>query len=871
MGWGTLRRAAMLAAWTACAARAAVAQETGAETCTCRDASFAWRGCADGDCDEAGWTGCEGATPDDTYVIGPGCHVRVGPGDDVLLAPDAAAPVVVQAGGSLTVGGPVEWRVGPRGLVGEPGSSVAFSGCYRRRGSNGPDCAPALGPDALFTVGEVVPCRDLDCSDDPEIVRLVYEPEVQSSAIAGLLARIDATRDALCFWQDDRSNAAVGADAGYCYAITGVGEAARSQWIDFDIRQVWRAKSDQAGYPLERREVHEATLLGDHAGGARTLRFRETDVVVGRTDQMGRWVRCGGEQRAYLVATVRDDPGGDALVLADDRGLEHGFPDATRCHVDWGWAAGDKAFVMAPVHVTSATNRSDEGFVLLQGAASLGGVVIDGLGGDGLRGALQLRGADMTRFEHVWVTDPLVTDTEAVLVDDVPCGRGVFHLSVTGGPPDAADDKNYGLAWFGGSACNYSLTHLYTRFVGDDSFVLESTGAAPVGAIHWRHVQAGPASRPGDSGQFLDFGFPNPTDVVGSGGICTACTSQDGFGPLVSPSSGTGEMSGIVWVGAFNGGLHGDGTESDRPDYRYRRLAVVGSAPDPSIERGIGAIAGLNTEDFYVRDVEDPRPDPNRLCTANPYGTFARRLARGIFANVALGGVPCEVGGGDAELSDLYFLDVTRSDAGGAIVETRSAAPGARLARLTMAFANPPAGVWSGVRVTTEAAPSTVLDGLLLTGVRGPGARAMSLGSAANAQAVAWGAPSCFWDNDVDEEPAVLDAYGVAPIRGVAPGWVDASASRYDLAPDSPLRAAGCGAGTAGIRDADWAHRKLKLRPLYMGPPPAACGLAGPELLALVLACRIRRLSLRRRRDQASGAARPGRTDSARTPRNSPV
>ena len=686
----------------------------------------------------------------------------------------------------------------------------------------------------------MLPCRDLDCSDDADTVRLLYPPDRLTADISDLIARIDVGRDALCFWQDG-GTPYVGADAGYCYAIRGTGEEAGGRWLDFDIRQVWRAQSDQAGYPLERREVHQATLEGEHAAGARTLRFRESDVVVGRTDQMGRWVRCGGEQRAYLIATVRDDPQGDALVLADDRGLEQGQPAGTRCHVDWGWAAGDAAFVMAPVHVTSATNRRDEGYLSLQGQASIGALVVDGLGGDGDRGALQLRGADLTRFEHVWVTDPLVTDTAAVWLEDLPCDRGVFHLTVTGGPPSAADDKNYALAWFGGATCSYSLTDLYTRFVGDDNFVLESTGASPVGEIRWNRVQAGPASRPGDSGQFLDFGFPNPTNVIGSDGICTACTSQDGWGPLISPSSGIGEQSHIVWVGAFNGGLHGNGTESDRPNFHYTHVAVIGSAPDPENERGGGAIAGLNTEDFYVRDIEDPRADSNQLCTANQWGTFTHRLDRGIFARVALGGAPCELGG-DVALSNLYFLDVTRTGFAGAIVETTGTLANARLSKLTLAASAVPPVPQGGVRIAAGTAPGVLLDGLLLAGFRGWSYPAMLVGSAMAAQAITWGAPSCFWENGVDEAPETLAAYGVPPVQGVDPRFVDPASSRFDLAPDSPMPALGCGARGAGIQRRDWAHRKLKLQPMYLGPRQRACGLFGVELFGIVLAREARRL-----------------------------
>src|SRR4029077_19653820 len=109
-------------------------------------------------------------------------------------------------------------------------------------------------------------------------------------------------------------------------------------------------QSDQAGYPLVRRNVIETTLKGAHMRWSRTFHFVETSAIGSRVDQMGRWLRCGESQRAYLIASVTDDAAGDSVLLADAAGIFDDLPDGTRCHIDWGWAAGDVAFVMAPVH-----------------------------------------------------------------------------------------------------------------------------------------------------------------------------------------------------------------------------------------------------------------------------------------------------------------------------------------------------------------------------------------------------------------------------------------------------------------------------------------------------------------------------------------
>jgi hypothetical protein len=121
----------------------------------------------------------------------------------------------------------------------------------------------------------------------------------------------------------------------------------------------------------------------------------------------------------------------------------------------------------------------------------------------------------------------------------------------------------------------------------------------------------------------------------------------------------------------------------------------------------------------------------------------------------------------------------------------------------------------------------------------------MQVGSVENAQAIAWAAPTCFWDNDVDDAGAVLAAYGTPPIRDQDPLFVDPSALRFDLQPASFARAAGCGARRAGITRTNWAHRKTKLVPMVLEPPPAVCGLSGLEALPLLAWLLARRAAIR--------------------------
>jgi len=828
----------------------AVSQAAAGESCSCANESFAWQGCAAGACDAAGWQGCT-ASPDDSFEIRAGCQVTVAPGDDVLLTQDAGADVKVADGGRLTLAGPVEFRVGPSGMTSDPGSSVEFGGCYRRFAGGGPACAPALDAAGLFQIGQIIPCRDGDCTDDAHLVRIAWPddgslPRGTLAAVDAFLNGLDVARDVLCFWQasEDRY---VGADAGYCYKVAARGTDPGTRFLDFDVRQTWNAQSDQAGYPLARRNVIETKLKGDHTVGSRTLHFVDTAPIQTRTDQMGRWIRCGGSQRAYLIASVTDDAAGDAVLLADQNGIGSELADGTRCHIDWGWAVGDHAFVMAPVHVTSSVNQVDAASLDLGGAVDWNGVVIDGLGGTGDRGGVQIRGGPMSRFSHVWVTDPLSSDNEAIFFDRLPCGTSVYHLTITGGPADPNADKNYGLAWFGGATCTYQLFHYYVRHRGDDNFMTRSDGADPTGKIVWRWMQAGPSSAPGDSGQFLDFGTGNVTDVDGQDGLCTACTSQDGFGSLIIPSgSGSGLMRNLLWVGVFNGGVNGGAIELANPKFRLENLGVIGSAVDPNQPRGVGPLAGLDTDGFYVRDVVDPRqPFPMQLCNANPYGNFVRRLSHGVFLNVSLGGAPCEVGK-DARLEDVYFLDIARSDAGGPLIEVRDTASDVQLRRVTIGFRSEATGLTRGLSIWPWLASGALtLDGPLLTGFRGAGVQAMSIGTPANAAQIAWQHPTGFANNDADDTDEALAAYGVPPLRNVDPLFLAPEHLRFDLAAESPALGAGCGAGAAGIKTLDWAHRKTKLIPIYIGQQ--ACGLGAEIPLALLGVTGLRRLRGRMR------------------------
>jgi hypothetical protein len=832
------------------------------ETCRCSGVSFDWAGCdTNATCDAGAWTDCV-PSPDDGYWIGSGCSVRVDQ-HDVLLAQGPAERLTIASGGSLTVRGPSELRLGEGGLSANLGSRVDLGGCFRRFTSEGEDCSLELDDAALFPIGRVLPCRDGDCAGDAHVVRLDWSGATGTLAagVDSLLARTEPGRDALCFWQTSEAGV-VGADAGYCYAIGAVGRSSGERFLEFDVRQVWATESDQAGAPLTSRVVTQATFAEAAPAGTRRLRFADGSLVDGTNAPIGRYLRCGDGTHPHLIASGEDLPDGDRLLLADPRGLAAPVAAGEVCHLDWGWTEWDAAFVMAPVHVTAATPTTGLTQLRLDGTTSLRAVAIDGIGGNGTYGpgsGVRIRYGPLEALEHVWVVDPLVMDTAAVLIDDVACGASIRHLVVTGGPPEAEHDQNYGLAWFGGPTCAYRVEHLYTRWMGDDNFVLESTGADPVGAIELRWVHAGPSSVPGDSGQLFDFGAPNPTTVSVRDAFCTGCTSPDGYGSLVAPASGPGLVEDLLWVGVRNGGLQFGDAASDNPSFAFRRFGIVGSAVDAANERGSGPLAGVVGEDFYVRDVSDPRPTSPQLCTGSPYGARTRHLARGVFLDVELGAIPCEPA--IASLQDLYFVDVRHGGSGYAVVSVPRWSTQATLSRVTMAFRETSGALdFAFASAWPEPAPAITIDGLLISGFRGPSAiQAMVFGSAANAAAATWGAPSCFHDVVRVDSTASLAAYGTVPIVGVDPDFVDADGDRFDLSASSALADVGCGAREGGVSVANWAHRKAKIAPTYIGESVPSCGLGFEAGIALVAIERLLSRGSRAASRRARGCPRGAR------------
>jgi len=317
----------------------------------------------------------------------------------------------------------------------------------------------------------------------------------------------------------------------------------------------------------------------------------------------------------------------------------------------------------------------------------------------------------------------------------------------------------------------------------------------------------------------------------------------------VNPSLGGGTIARLLWVGALNGGALGwsEGAATHLVDF-----GLIGAAVDATDFRGHHPLAGIDTDRFYVRDVSDPRSTSSQLCGTPEQPV--EHLRRGIFWNVQTGSVPCVVDGA-AQLSDVAFVDVAKARDPGPLLEVLGTADGAGLARLTMAFRAPLLGLTHGIEIRDGA--RAAVDGPLLTGFTAPPATTAMHVGAEEAGLLTWGAPTCFFDDAADDDETVIAAYGTTPLRGIDPLFESPSEGRYDFLATSPALAAGCGARVAGVRIDNWAHRKAKLRPLFLTLRPTPCGISAE--LVFVLAPLLRAFSRGSR--AASRRARGSRAD----------
>jgi hypothetical protein len=122
-----------------------------------------------------------------------------------------------------------------------------------------------------------------------------------------------------------------------------------------------------------------------------------------------------------------------------------------------------------------------------------------------------------------------------------------------------------------------------------------------------------------------------------------------------------------------------------------------------------------------------------------------------------------------------------------------------------------------------------VLDGILVDGWKGPIADEAWNASSAVMTTATFGGGPCFHDNVSDGPSSVLLNLPPTAVRGVAPGFVDPAAGRFDTAPGSPAQNAGCGveggARAPGVRGLPWAWRISRVSSERMAADPDGDGV----------------------------------------------
>ncbi len=758
------------------------------------------------DAGTAQWS-CGAPTAADSFRIPDGVSVTLV--DDVVQ--DGATPshLVVEPGGALSAAvdgstGSIDLTLGAWGLLCR--GDCSFTGGYRSF-----DASPArlLPPsalaDAVWRVGELVPCRDGDCTSDAHVMRIRYPEHPKTRAS---LAAVEPGRDVVCFWDPDPGDVRASPESNQCYEVVAtaapVGGPAS---LDLDVRQGDR---NQHGYPLARRRLREVELAAPLGVGERWLTLTPASIGPGLGGRfVGRWLRFpdgsgAAEPVAQKILRVVEGGGSneDRIQLGDWRGAAAARPAGARAWIGYGFRSGDPMLVMAPVRVGSATAASQDSSVSFEGVADLTAVVFDDV---------RFVGASGTDFalRQYWIQDATNLGGSALYVHDTT-GAVIERGCHTGGDETAQGDRTHTLFTPGNT--DLTVSDVSVRYHGDDAI---SMGAATAQGT-MRRVHVAMRSERALTCNCLSAEEGHPHRLVLEDFVCDDATDQNANFQMVIGPGGAASLDGaLVWGG--RGGTVNGVTPSR---LTVRDLLVMG------LDTAAGqAFLPQDTERFVIRDVAHPLPNGPGFCVVDPGSTWSFR--DGLVLDSLLGNESfCRIASGSSGvLENVALVNVDSShplcggggtpSCGAVVVEDPA---GVDVRDVTLAWQD---GVQTslshGLRVL-GAVPSVgdlVLDGLLVHGLHGSGANpALATVDAATIfDPFVPGSPvdgPCLFSNDVDGN-ADFEAHAPASTtRGLDPGFVDLAAHRVDTAPGSAADAAGCGVrrgvDAPGIRGYHWMH-----------------------------------------------------------------
>jgi len=787
------------------AARAAVCVSTG---------SFAWTGVG------AGQWSCGPGTADDSYRIAAG-HV-VSLEADVLLSDAPGAGLRVLDGGTLDTSaspGAVLLRLGPGGLVCDPGSICRLLGHYRELRSAAASLHADLASAGHWRLDEIVPCpggagpggAQPDCDGtavppgSPSQLRLRWPAPAAPGGpgpalpLDDALAALEPGRDVLCFSSPVPGPVWLGADTNHCYEIASVRSASAPYAIDLDVRQ---GTLDQHGYPLARRELAQTVVASAAGPGARELELASgtlPDVAPGRQAWVGRWLRlaegpgpcpssgaqpCHAAPTAFKISRSHDGgAGADRVEIGDPRGLPTAVPVGATAWIDYGWAAGDRFFVLAPLRIRGA--GSDElAFprVELLGEAEVRAAVFARVRG------VEVEGSGLALWQDVWLQDCVAEGSRCLGITDAEEIR-FGRTQITGGSAlGPVQDRTHSVVL--DDTSEVTLEDLAIRHHGDDcvSFPPGTDG------VTIRRLRCAFASDNAESVNLVGGNGNALADLLVEDGLCDDCTGVDPV--FAGMSLTTGSVEGVLAWGTAGAAGGGDAVP-------VRNFGMVGGVHDSG-----GALLPPDVDGFSVRDLE--RTAGNGLIS-NGAVLSARN---GVVSRVTVASTVGLTVPQDGVLENLALLDLSTTAActGSCRLMLHGNFVDTTLRRVVVAHSpGVSAGFDLGFRSSASSGDGLVLDGVQMAGWQGPLADHAWLIPSAIMPEIDFGAGPCFHGNASDGPSGTVANLPPTAVQGVPAQFVDPVAGRFDVVPGSPAQLAGCGvasgADAPGIRGLPWAWR----------------------------------------------------------------
>jgi hypothetical protein len=793
-----------------------------------------------------GATSCAALDGSEEIRIPAGVAVRIV--DDLVLGALPGQQLRVSSGGTLRArgaersGGPGPLTVAftPKGLFCERGSECVFEGVYRQVGVPSPSPRASLVEAGWLPAGDVVPCPGWDdsarrwvpdcagllaASGDPADlpgsafeVGFVYSP---GAAIAPpfLAASLEAMQpgDVLCFTDPDPATPAAPVDDGFCYEITFArGDFGGAGVLVFDVRQTNPNRPRNTSYPFSLREVREGGLLAGATKGSRIAVTSPGVLGGGRaSERVGMWLRFASPSGAprpesYKIARTWDAPaagvapvdcpGGpgscDVLEIYDPRGFQSAPREGDALWVDYGHAPGEAFFVMAPLLLTEADGlqepSKDASFVL-QGETSVGAVLVEDTA------SFRLFGADVNRFEDVWLRDVVSGGGNGVALSifDVE-GALLRRVSLTGGNGGPSGVDRMHSVGLGPFAASLTFRNLAIRHHGDDGLTHSSSAQLDVERYRLEWATPGAVS-------CNLIGQNNPAGVLSGAGRDLLCLDCNRGGPVVRTQPALDfDIQGLARWGSAEGFDSENG-----PGLLVEELLQVGGGGSlPSrvdgfvvaLENGAAALSGPRHREIRSGIVRDTK----------------------VTGRAVLG--PMDAGSVDNVA--LFDVDTIRSCAGECAVLRLSGAPslGMRVSDVSVAVSPDRATRFDAGAEAVATGGSFRVDGLLVSGMSRSTGAGRGVSGAAAGMALVFGATAFgpfLYDNRVDaQSPGSLPP---SAVLGVDPGFVNPAARRFDTAPGSAADLAGSGIRRGpeapGGGSYRWMHAITRTQPEVMGDP----------------------------------------------------